>query len=192
MKIIMIAVISANGKLTRSTRSVRSGQAREESNIYLWTSKEDQKFFASMLRKHSLIIMGSNTYKAAKSELKLSKDKLRIVMTRDPKKYVMDQVPGQLEFSNETPKELVNRLSHIYKILLLVGGSEIFSLFFEAKLIDEAFLTIEPIVFGRGKNVLAEGDFGSTLKLLSIKKFNKKGTILLKYKVLPAGRQVIK
>ena len=86
MKIIMIAVVSANGKITRSTRSVRSGQAREESNIYLWTSKEDQNFFASMLRKHSLIIMGSNTYNAAKSELKLSKDKLRIVMTRDPKK----------------------------------------------------------------------------------------------------------
>lgn len=172
MKITMIAVISANGKITHGL----SG------NISEWSSKEDQAHFANIREAHSLIVMGANTYKAIKPFLKLSKDKLRIVLTRDPKKYASQAVPGSLEFTNETPVQLINRLIN-YKKMLLVGGSQIFSEFLKENLVDQIYLTIEPVLFGRGIPLIADEDFERNLRLISTKKLNKKGTLLLRYKV---------
>ena len=52
MKVVMVAVVSANGKLTRGN----------DPDIYKWTSKEDQNFFFSLISKSKLIVMGSGTY----------------------------------------------------------------------------------------------------------------------------------
>lgn len=175
MKVIMIAVTSANGKLTRNS----------DPNIYKWTSKEDQDFFFSKITKSKLIVMSSGTYEAARRLIKHKKGRLRIVLTRSPNKYSGEQIPGQLEFSSEKPEGLARRLSEEgYKQMLLVGGGEINSIFLREGLVDEIYLTIEPVVFGQGKNLFAESEFESKLKLQSVKKLNKKGTLLLKYRVI--------
>jgi dihydrofolate reductase len=71
-----------------------------------------------------------------------------------------------------------------FKQALLVGGGKIANSFFLDNLINEVWLTIEPRIFGTGK-VLAEGRrLDVPLKLISTKKLNTKGTLLLKYKVL--------
>ena len=88
--------------------------------------------------------MGRKTYEAAHIQLKPGI--LRIVLTHNPQKGV----PGILEFTDETPRELVNRLKNKYKQMLLLGGSDIATQFFEEKLIDEVWLTIEPKIFGSG------------------------------------------
>lgn len=181
MKVIMVAVVSANGKLTRS---IGSGQARgNESNIYSWTSKEDQDFFFSLISKNKLIVMGSGTYRAVRDKLKVESSRLRVVMTRRPKEYKNERVAEALEFSSETPRELVRRLSKNYKKMLLVGGSQVYSSFMKEGLVDEIYLTVEPVFFGMGKNLVAKGEFETRLELVSIEKLNKKGTLLLKYKV---------
>lgn len=175
MKVVMIAVTSANGKLSRGS----------DPNIYKWTSKEDQDFFFSQIEKSKLIVMGSGTYEVARRLIKHKKGRLRIVLTRSPKKYSGEQISGQLEFSSESPEGLTGRLSKEgYKQMLLAGGGEINSIFLSEGLVDEIYLTIEPVLFGKGKNFVAEDNFESRLELLSIKKLNKKGTILLKYKVI--------
>ena len=68
--------------------------------------------------------------------------------------------------------------------MLLVGGSKIYSSFMKEGLVDELYLTIEPVVFGNGKNLFSDESFETKLELVSSKKLNKKGTILLKYRVL--------
>ena len=71
-----------------------------------------------------------------------------------------------------------------YKQSLLVGGSEINTLFFRDKLVDEIWLTIEPKIFGNGNDLTTGQNFDIELKLKSSKRLNTTGTLLLKYEVL--------
>ena len=172
MKIIMVAVSSVNGKLTQG----------DDVNIYKWTSKEDSEIFLSLIEKHNLIVMGSKTYEAARNIIKLKKNKLRIVLTRKPKKYKDDIVKGGLEFSSESPKDLIKRLEKSgYKEMLLVGGTGVNTSFLKNKLVDELYLAIEPLIFGKGKGLVLEETLETELKLVSVKKLNRKGTLHLVY-----------
>lgn len=175
MKITMVMLSTVDGKITKGN----------DSNIYTWTSIEDQKYFFSLVKKNNLIVMGSLTYKAIAPRLKLEEKKLRIVLTREPEKYKSKIVRGQLEFSKEKPKELVKRMTLLgYKNILLVGGGIINGLFLKDNLVDEFYLTIEPRIFGRGKNIVEGQLLNKSLQLRSIKKLNKLGTLLLKYRII--------
>lgn len=174
MRIIMVMLATVDGKTTKG----------DESNIYTWTSPEDQKYFFSLIKKHDLIIMGRPTYEAVCSRIKLQENKHRIILTRQPERYNSKTVKGKLEFSDETPKQLAKRLTLLgYKKILLVGGSIINGLFLRQNLVDELYLTIEPRIFGIGKSIVEGQLLNTKLQLTSIKKINKTGTLLLKYKV---------
>ncbi len=175
MKVIMAMVMSIDGKITQGGDSVASK----------WASKEDQNYFFSLLRTHRLMIMGSNTYNVARDKIRLEKDRLRIVLTRHPEKYAKYSVPGKLEFSNKSPRQLVNFFqAKKYKTMLLIGGGTINSAFLAENLVDELYLTIEPKIFGRGKSLVGETKLNTNLKLVEMKKLNTQGTLLLHYKVL--------
>lgn len=170
----MVMVATVNGKITRG----------DDPSIYSWTSKEDADFFFSLLNQHNLIVMGSATYKAARDKIKPEKERLRIVLTRNPGKYSSETLPGKLEFSNESPKELVERLEKSgYHTMLLVSGGRTNALFLQEDLVNELYLTVEPRLFGKGKPLMADGDFFKNLKLQSIEKINEQGTLLLKYNI---------
>jgi dihydrofolate reductase len=174
MKVTMVMVSSLNGRITRG----------DDLKIGLWTSKEDIKFFSSLRDKFNLIVMGRKTYEAVRNEIELKPNKLRIVLTKNPAIYSKDTVKGSLEFTDEHPAKLLRRLGlKGYKNCLLVGGSEIATLFLKLSLVDELYLTIEPRIFGKGKFMLADGDFEAHLKLISFKKLNRRGTLNLRYKV---------
>ncbi|MEK7177457.1 MAG: dihydrofolate reductase [Patescibacteria group bacterium] len=173
MKVTMVMLSSADGKTTKG----------DESNIYTWTSVEDQKYFFSLIEKHNLILMGRSTYEAVRSRIKLQKKKLRIVLTHNPKKYLKQSVKDILEFTDEKPQDLINRLSKKgYKKMLLVGGSIVNGLFLKYNLVNELYLTIEPKIFGSGKSIVEGQLLDRSLRLISVKKMNKIGTLLLKYK----------
>lgn len=174
MKVIMVAVSSINGKITRG----------EAQYIYEWTSIEDQKHFFDKIQSNNLLVYGRKTYESAKSRIKLSPERLRVVLTRTPEKYSADCILGQLEFSNESPSGLIRRLGNLgYENLLLLGGGEINTLFLKAKLVSEIYLTIEPKLFGQGKPLIEESDININLELISSTQLNKEGTLLLKYNV---------
>ena len=174
MKVTMVLVSSLNGKLTMGSSP----------DIHSWASKEDFKFFSSLRDKHNLIIMGRKTYEAARGKIKLDPKKLRIVLTKKPSKYAEDTIIGSLEFTDETPVNLLNRLeSKGYRNVLVVGGSEINGLFLKSNLVDELYLTIEPKIFGKGKPIVAEDELELQLKLVRIRKLNKLGTLNLKYHI---------
>ena len=63
------------------------------------------------------------------------------------------EVPGQIEFTNESPVELTTRFkSKGHKQMLVVGGPHVATSFLKEQLIDELWLTIEPKIFGTGGN----------------------------------------
>ncbi len=174
MKVTMVMLASVDGKTTFG----------DNQNVYSWSSIEDQKHFFSLIKKNNLIVMGRATYDASRPVIKIEKGKLRIVLTQSPKKYLNQTIKSQLEFTDESPEKLVKRLSLLgYKKILLVGGGTINGLFLKENLVDELYLTIEPKLFGSGKNI-AEGQLlNKSLRLISVKKLNKVGTLLLKYQL---------
>jgi dihydrofolate reductase len=174
MKVTMVMISSVNGKTTQGNNP----------NVYLWTSPEDQKFFFSLIKKNNLIVMGRETYEASKKVIKLEEKKLRIVLTRNQKKYLKESINGQLEFSNDSPENLIKRMSGLgYKKMLLVGGGTINGLFLKQNLVDEFYLTVEPKIFGTGKDIVAGQLLNISMTLIGIKKINTKGTLLLQYRI---------
>ncbi len=174
MKVVLTIVTSLDGKSTKGYKPPK-----------LWASKEDQAHFQSLIAKNNLIVMGKNTFTVSKDDIKPTKGKLRIIMVRNPAEFSSLAVPGQLEFSSESPKQLVKRLAKSdYKQMLLVSGPKLNTAFLKAKLIDELWLTMEPNIFGVGIGLVAPEPLNIELKLLSCKKLNSQGTFLLKYKII--------
>src|SRR5690242_11072215 len=133
MKIVLAMVASVDGKTTKWYYP----------NIYAWTSKEDQTQFFHLLQQTKVVFMGRKTYEAAKSNMILSKDRLRIVFTKNPGDYTSEGVVGKIEFTNENPKTVIEKLTNKgITEAILVGGSELNSLFFQENLVNEIFLTI--------------------------------------------------
>lgn len=175
MHITLMMVSTVNGKITRGN----------EPDVTAWTSLEDKALFMTMKKEYTLLVMGSSSYLANKERIKLSNDILRVVLTRDPKKYAADHMVDQLEFTNLSPKELVENLSSRgHNEMLLLGGAEINALFLKENLVDELHLTIEPHLFGRGKNLIATDDIAVQLQLTSVEKLNDSGTLHAIYQVI--------
>jgi len=172
-KVVMFSVSSINGLIT----------FQNNPDIYDWTSIEDSDLFLNAIEKSDAIIMGSKTYESNKSKIKLNPKHPRFVLTKNPDKYLTESVKGQLNFTNQSPTEIINSLKDNCRIILVVGGGEINSLFLENKLVDELHLTIEPLIFGSGKNLISQSLLKISCKLLKFKKLNKNGTLHLVYKI---------
>lgn len=175
MKLILVMVTSVDG---RSTHGAEEG-------THNWNSEEDKKHFREVIDDGKLLIMGSTTYEQARSMMVHSEGKLRVVITRDPSKYEKEKIPGKLEFSNENPKSLLERLgSQGFSKGYLLGGAHTNTEFFKQNLISEIWITIEPKILGVGNGLLGEEWMDIDLKLLSADRLNKNGTLLLKFKLL--------
>lgn len=174
MKITLAMVLSVDGKSTKWDLPDQS-----------WASAEDKNHLIKTISENNLILMGGNTYSIAKNHIKPKEGKLRIVLTRNPSKYSENQVPGQLEFTNEPIDELLRRLKETgYEKMLLLSGEKLNYEFLSKNLVDEIVLTIEPKIFGTGKSLASGGGLDINLELINYEKLNDSGTLLLTYRVL--------
>lgn len=167
-------VSSLDGKITKGN----------DPYVHNWASKEDQSHFTKLIKEHPVIIISSKTYEVIKQNIKHQAGKLRIVMTRNPQQYKSETIPGMLEFTSDSPKKILQKLSKKgIKKILLAGGSILTNLFFKEKLVDCLILTLEPKIFGEGIPLIAPSSLKLDLQLISMKKLNRQGTILLTYKI---------
>jgi dihydrofolate reductase len=149
-----------------------------------FASAEDRAFFRTALCGFDCCIMGGETYRTAREAIRatLMPERLRVVVTRTPANFAADTVPGKLEFSSASPTQLVAELRQRgLQRCAILGGAQIHSLFLGAGLIDELWLTIEPLLFGSGTPLLASRA-STQLTLLSSEKLAP-STLLLKYRV---------
>jgi len=98
MKTILIFVSTLDGKITKWG----------ERNVNSWSSHQDQDYYKKVLNESRLIVMGSNTFNA--DTFKPSADQQFIIMTGHPDKYKSLEITAQIEFTNESPVELVAAL----------------------------------------------------------------------------------
>lgn len=172
MKTILIFVSTLDGKITKwGDPMIRS-----------WSSRADQVQFDAIWNNTRVIIMGSGTYNP--DPLKVDSKHHFIVMTRKLSKYDGSKVPGLLEFTNDTPKQIIDRFEKDENAVLVVGGSHIATSFLKAQLIDELWLTLEPKIFGAGANFVTDEELNIDLRLISVEQINEQGTILTKYRVI--------
>ncbi len=172
MKTILVFVTSLDGKITKWGYS----------NIKAWSSKSDQLYFSKLWNESPLIIMGSKTYEG--NPPTPSPDHLVIVMSKKTSTFKELQVPGQLEFTDDTPIQIFERFKKDgYQQMTVVGGSQVATSFLKEQLIDEIWLTIEPFIFGSGGNFVVQQDLDISLKLLHCDKVNEQGTLITKYAV---------
>jgi dihydrofolate reductase len=172
MKTILIFVTSLDGKITRWG----------DPSIRQWSSHSDQEYFDAVWKSARVIIMGSGTYKPA--PIKPDPHHLFIVLTRKPMHYSDKHVHGQLEFTDESFVDLLDRFRQTgEESVLIVGGAKIATAFLKEKLIDELWITIEPRIFGSGSGFVVDEKLDIQLNLISCIKANDRGTLFTKYRV---------
>jgi len=87
-----------------------------------------------------------------------------------------------MEVTTKSPTDLIADLeSRGFKEVAICGGSQIYTMFMKAGLVDTLYLTIEPVVFGDGMRLFKE-DMDYKLTLTECTKTDT-GTLLLTYSV---------
>ena len=120
MKVILVFVSTLDGKVTEwGNPHVRD-----------WTSKEDQEYYKQIWKDAQLIVMGSHTY--LQDKFPPSSQHLLVVMTKHISKYKQYEVPGQVEFTDNDPEELVEQFQKKgFNTMILSGGGHVATSFFE-------------------------------------------------------------
>lgn len=173
MNTILVFVSTLDGKITKW------GQP----DVKAWSSQSDKDYFKNLWRKSQVIVMGSNTYEA--EHFKPSANRLVIILTQNLSKYKSSEIPGSLEFTDESPENILARLENSdYNSILIVGGAKVATSFLKKQLIDELWLTIEPKIFGTGGNFVIEEKLDINLNLITTERLNEQGTLINKYSVI--------
>ncbi len=154
MIVTIIAAVSADGKIAQ-----RAGQSSLD-----WTSKEDTRFFVEKTKEIGTVVMGNTTWQTFGKPLK---GRRLIVLSRmaqttpnpsSPEEGKRVSSPsqgevkeGSVEFVSEPVADLVARLEREGVTALAVcGGANVYAQFLSAGLVNELFLTVEPVLFGDG------------------------------------------
>ena len=167
-KNILLVAVTIDGKI-----------ARHDNHFSDWTSPEDKQHLHKILDGCDVIVVGNKTYKTAITPL--SKRKC-IVFTRSVKNT--KQVNKHCLYLNPKNIDIKSIISkNKYKNICILGGTSVYSFALENNMVDEIYLTIEPLVFGYGLSLFdANIKNKRKYKLISVKKLNKAGTVLLHYK----------
>ncbi|OGL69084.1 hypothetical protein A3H10_04740 [Candidatus Uhrbacteria bacterium RIFCSPLOWO2_12_FULL_46_10] len=166
--IIAVAAVTIDGKI-----ALHAGHSTD------WTSSEDKDFLHGLLDKSDVIVVGNNTYKVAQKPLA---KRNCVVFTHSVRTTARQH--DNLLFCNPSGVDIRTILSP-YKTVAVLGGTQTYTYFLENDLLNELYLTIEPLVFGRGLNIF-ESMTAKEVKfhLFSVKKLNRKGSILLYYRIV--------
>jgi dihydrofolate reductase len=176
MHVVLLAAQSLDGRITRG------GLAGDA-----FTSVADKAHFRAALRECDACVMGAATYDESKDRLRpdVLPGLRRVVRTRTPADRAAEAVAGVLEFSAETPAEIVARLrADGRQRCALLGGGRTNGAFLRAGLVDEVCVTVESWIFQSGTPLSA--DAGATevkLELLEAKVLATGGPVLLRYAV---------
>ena len=145
MKIVLIVATSLDGYIAQ----------KREQNSTEWTSEADKKWFGKISKEIGTMIMGKPTYETIGFPLP---ERKTIVMTRDekfPGKAIEEFAPNDEEklykTGDKTPGEIVASLqkSGLEKVAIC-GGARVYEAFLRDRLIDELYITVEPVFLGGG------------------------------------------
>jgi len=130
MKVFMIAAVSADGFI-----------AEHDEHIADWTSPEDKRFFVARTREAGVVVMGGKTFRTIGRAMP---GRRNVVYTSKPESINVPDV----ETTDKPARELIDQLEQegVHEVAIC-GGTAIYTLFMKSGLIDEIYLTVEPLTF---------------------------------------------
>jgi dihydrofolate reductase len=170
MKVILYMAISINGLITRG-----SGDDSD------WVTDTDWGEFYRLAKKCKIMVMGRRTYEIWGDDFPCERV-VNVVMT-SKKNLLSQKSPKNVIFTSKSPKEVVEMAKKKgFSKLFLIGGMKLNTSFFQDNLIDEIYLSIHPLLFGKGMKIMREVNYEKSLKLLGVKKLSE-NLVQLHYKV---------
>ena len=127
-----------------------------------WTSKEDRSFFQKSLAYVDVVVVGRNTYQSVAERLR----KRNTFVLSSRSKTLTRR--GTVTFVNPAKVNL-SKLLESCKSVAVLGGGAVYRFMLENELLDEIFVTIGPLIFGRGKEMFVGGTRTMQVRLLSMK-----------------------
>ncbi len=186
IRFILIVAVSRDGKITTGTSEGSS-----------WTSREDKTFFGRELDRCDVSIMGRKTYDAIRRPLALRN---RVIFTRNPlfqcsaeywnKNDAREDIKRDIKnatvsFSGSAKRLFKLLKKYDWKRIAVLGGNTVYDWFLKRGMVNEVYLTVEPIVFGGGKKLTSSlPKYLRRCRLLSVKTINTRGTLLLRYRTI--------
>ena len=165
MKIIILTVMTLDGKI-----------ARNEHHFSDWSSKEDKRIFSATTRKVGVMIVGRNTFDTLPS---LLPGRLHIVLTTHTEGKTTSRVnwstpANRRKRSWPASKRAVTRRLWWRRR----AGKRPLS---QSRHGGRIWLTVEPLIFGSGIDLVRGFDFDLRARLISVEKLNENGTVHLRY-----------
>jgi len=157
--------------------------ARENGNED-WLPSEGWDEFVEDVKKYDNFIMGRETYELV---MKLYPDYNFDNVEASYKVIVTSQLDYQapngytVVHSPEQAKEFLDM--NKAEVGILVGGGKLNSSFYAKGLVDEAWVTVNPIILGKGRPFVGSFDFETQLKLLDVVRLSK-DRVQLRYTVI--------
>jgi dihydrofolate reductase len=166
-----IAVMSLDGCLTRHGHPGTG-----------FASPADHEFFRAALRTFDCSIAGRLTYDAGRDSILRHREgpRLQMVLTSTPERFAADAVAEHLEFRDADTRSVVEELERRGRTrCALLGGARLYTEACAHGLLDELWITVEPVAFGSGARMF-EGSVDVRFDLLSSEVLAG-GAMLLKY-----------
>ena len=167
MKIILYMATTINGFIAKDNDDTS------------WISKEEWDSYSAIVRKAGNVIIGHRTYDIITKQPEFSEFKdVKVVIVSNQNFTTLS--PNHIIV--HSPKEAIAVLQDFAEVIV-AGGSILNTTFLSDHLIDEIYVDIEPVVFGKGIPLFENSDFESNLQLLGTKQISKNET-QLHYKVI--------
>ncbi len=162
-----------------------NGFIAKENDDTSWVTEIEWASFSGMIRKNGNMIIGKRTYEVMIDNDEFNRSNLNkiksVVLTNDTSLKIHNPEFISVAIS---PQEAINILHKKgFETIMVCGGGGSNASFMKENLIDEIYLDIEPVTFGKGVHLFAESEFEAKLKLLEIKKLSD-DEIQLHYQVL--------
>jgi dihydrofolate reductase len=147
-----------------------------------WGSSADKKLYKKFTTEFGTVIVGSTTFEQTP---KIAfKNRFCVVLTRDKSKYQEFLDSPDFLFLEPNPQSVVEVLeARGLDKAVVIGGSKINSMFLQAGLINNIYITIAPKIFGSGIKIFGDVGLNLNLELVEFERLDV-NELLLTYKVL--------
>ena len=167
MKVSIICAISLDGYLNPTLEMSPT-----------WTSAVDKKSFAEKTRASGVMIMGNNTFKYSFHDKPLP-GRWSVVVTHNTNRST-----DNVWFTADKPQDILKHIKQKgYDDISIVGGGIINSLFINAGLVTDLYITISSQIFGHGVPLFANLTNTPQLQLVTSSPLGP-GEVLNHYKVI--------
>jgi dihydrofolate reductase len=165
MRVLILAAITVDGKI-----------ARGDAEFTGWSSREDKRLFARTSREAGVVVMGRRTFETLPAPLP---GRINVVLSHERPATMPDGV----EYTAVSPEQIIASLAQRgFETVVIGGGASVYRAFLEAKVVDELWLTVEPLTFGAGISLLGDAPLDLRLTLLSVEQLGEQSAHL-RYRV---------